>query len=178
MNRLRPGWLRTLHSQPFAMIRIDAIRLATKLMDMRAGTDTIGAHAAEVQVIELLAVRAQTACTRHAVPAAAIGQYHMIAYLQVLHLGAGRLNDASAFVAQDDRKWDGVVLIPYDHVRVAHAGRHDAHKDFIGYRGAQADGLDVEGAPLVLKTAALICIFSNGVTCAIRVRIIVDDGSE
>lgn len=49
---------------------------------------TIGAHAAEVQVIELLAVLAQAACARYAVPAAAIGQYHMIVYLQVLQLGA------------------------------------------------------------------------------------------
>lgn len=71
----------------------------------------------------------------------------MIAHLQVLHLGADRSNDASAFVTQNDRKWDGVVLIPDDHVRVAHAGRHDSDKDFIGYRGAQADGLDVEGGP-------------------------------
>ena len=40
MADLRPGRLRPLYPQPFAMIRIDAIWLATKPMDMRAGTDT------------------------------------------------------------------------------------------------------------------------------------------
>ncbi|AUM72595.1 IS66 family insertion sequence hypothetical protein [Pseudomonas fluorescens] len=40
MAGLRPGRLRPLHSQLLAMIRIDAIWLATEPMDMRAGTET------------------------------------------------------------------------------------------------------------------------------------------
>ncbi|PWB30156.1 IS66 family insertion sequence hypothetical protein [Pseudomonas sp. SDI] len=40
MAHLRPRRLRTLHPWPLAMIRIDAIWLATEPMDMRAGTET------------------------------------------------------------------------------------------------------------------------------------------
>lgn len=40
MAYLRPGGLCPLHPKPLAMIRIDAIWLATEPMDMRADTDT------------------------------------------------------------------------------------------------------------------------------------------
>ncbi|MNI44519.1 hypothetical protein D3C73_988990 [compost metagenome] len=96
----------------------------------------------EVQREEIAAVRAMSTTTGIAVAALAVGQHHVVAGLQFTHVGADRLDDPRALMAQHRRQRHRIVLVTHDQVGMAQAGRHDLHQYLIVLRATQTRLLD------------------------------------
>lgn len=101
--------------------------------------------ATKVQRKEVLAVGTVAAPAGIAVTAGAIGQHHMVAHLEVAHVRAHRLNDASPLMAEHCRQRHRVVLVAHDQVGMAQARRHHLHQYLVVLRATQPGLLDDEG---------------------------------
>jgi hypothetical protein len=97
---------------------------------------------AEIQRVEIRAVREMTVQTRLAMTAPHIGQDNVVALLEFLHAAADPFDDSGTFMPEHDRHGHGVQLVARDHIGVAHSGCDDPHEDLVGTRLLQRKGLD------------------------------------
>ena len=112
-------------------------------------------NAAKVDLVEVLAVVRLVRLARRAGPVEGIGDAHVVAGLEVVHVGAHALHDAGTLMAKHKRQRDGHALRAAKLVGVADARGHVAHEDLVVLRFVQLDVLHAVRTVLLVHDQSL-----------------------